>query len=302
MRRWWGVLMAGALLFTGACGSSSSDDGATGTEAKQKSPLDAVLASSTKTAEAKSSKVAFSILTQGVQGVPGGTITITGEGAFDYVGRQGAFTLNLPAIAGMQLGQIQAVSTGSTIYEKFPPQLASLLGGKPWVKIDLNALGQGAGIDFDSISQASSSDPTQALQFLRGSGADMVEVGKEQVRGEPVTHYRGTIDLNKAAAAAPPEQQPTYQKLAQLYSQPLPVEVWIDGDSRVRKVTTAVDLARLTLPSQATAGAPAEVKPTGTLTSTTELFDFGTPVSVTIPPADQVTDLAQLMAAAGRGR
>ncbi len=301
MRRWSGVLMAGVLLFTAACGSSSSDDSATDTKAKQ-TPLDAVLASSTKTAEAKSSRVAFTILTQGVQGVPGGTITITGEGAFDYAGRQGAFTFNIPAIAGIQLGQIDAVSTGSTIYQKFPPQLASLLGGKPWVKIDLNQLGQGAGIDFDSISQASSGDPTQALQFLRGSGADMVEVGKEQVRGEPVTHYRGTIDLNKAAAAAPPEQQPTYQKLAQLYGQPLPVEVWIDGDSRVRKVTTAVDLAKLSLPSEATAGAPAEVKPTGTLTSTTELFDFGTPVNVTVPPADQVTDLAQLMAAAGRGR
>ncbi len=298
MRRWRVVLTAGVLLFTAACGSGSSDEGATGTKAKAKPPLDAVLASSTKTVEEKSSKAAFTLLTQGVQGVPGGSITVTGEGAFDYVGRQGAFTMNIPPVAGMKLGQIEAVSTGSVLYQKFPPQLASALGGKPWVKIDLNQLGQAAGVDFNSISQASSGDPTQALQFLRGSGADMVEVGQEQVRGEAVTHYRGTVDVNKAAAAAPPEQQQTYQKLAQIFGQPLPVEVWIDGEERLRKMTYSVDLAKLELPPQATAGQ----KPTGTYSFTVELFDFGTPVSVTVPPADQVTDFAQLLAAAGGRR
>ena len=219
MRRWRGVLMAGVLLLSGACGSNSDDDGAGGTKAKQQTPLDAVLASSTKTVEGKSSRLAFNLAAQGVQGAPGGSITTTGEGAFDYAGRQGAFTMNIP-----QLGQIEAVSTGSTTYQKFPPQLAARLGGKPWLKIDLNQMGQAAGIDLNSLSQASSGDPSQALQFLRGAGADMVEVGKEQVRGEAVTHYRGTVDLNKAAAAAPPEQQQTYQKLAQIYAQPLPVE------------------------------------------------------------------------------
>ncbi len=49
MRRWQGVLMAGAVAFGAACGSDSSEDGA-----KAKSPLEAVLASSTKTSEAKS--------------------------------------------------------------------------------------------------------------------------------------------------------------------------------------------------------------------------------------------------------
>lgn len=304
MRRWAGVLMAGALLFTGACSSNSSDDSATGTKAKQ-TPLDAVLASSTKTAEAKSSKVAFSVVTQGAQGTPGASITITGEGAFDFAGRQGVFTINFPPTAGIQLGQLEAVSTGTTTFLKVPPSLASGLGGKTWLKVDVNQVGQSVGVDFNSLSQGSSGDPTQSLQLLQGAGADIVEVGKEQVRGEAVTHYRGTLDLNKAATAAPPEQQQNYQKLAQLYAQPLPVDIWIDGDSRVRKLTSALDLAKINLPPQATAAASeaaAAAKPTGTLTYTTELFDFGTPVSVTVPPADQVIDLAQLTASSGRRR
>ncbi len=293
MRRWQAVLMAGAVVFGAACGSDSSEDGA-----KAKSPLEAVLASSTKTSEAKSSKMSFTVVTQGGQGLPGGGITITGEGAFDYAAGQGAFTMNIPAIGGVQIGQLEAVTAGSTTYLKYPPQMASMMGGKPWVKIDLKQLGQGAGIDFDSISQASSGDPTQALQLLKGSGADMVEVGKEQLRGEEVTRYPGTVDMNKAAAAAPVEQQPTYQKLAQIYGQPLPVEVWIDGDGRLRKTSNVLDLAKLNLPQQASAAA----KPTGSVSSTIELFDFGTPVSVTVPPADQVSELSQLLAAAGGGR
>ncbi len=305
MRRVWGVLMAGALVFTAACGSNSGDDGAAGTGAKsksqQKTPLDAVLASSTKTMEAKSSKAALMLLARGVQGVPGmpgGSIAITGEGAYDYAGRRGAFTMNIPPLGGMQLGRIEAVSTGSVLYQKFPPQVASALGAKPWVKVDLDQLGQAVGVDFNVMFQASFGDATQALQFLRGSGADMVKVGRDQVRGEAVTHYRGTVDVDKAAAAASPEQQQTYQKLGQLFAQPLPVEVWIDGEERLRKMTYSVDLAALTLPPQATAGQ----NPTGTCSFTVELFDFGAPVSVTVPAAEQVTDFAQLFAAAGGRR
>ncbi len=292
MRRWRGALMAGVLVFAGACGSDSSDDGATG-KGKQ-TPIEAVLASSTKTTEAKSSKVAFTVVTQGAQGAPGGSITITGEGAFDYVARQGAFTMNIPAVGGMQIGQLEAVSAGSTTYLKYPPQLAAVMGGKPWVKIDPNQLGQGAGLDFGS----SAGDPSQSLQMLKGAGDDMVEVGKEEVRGEAVTHYRGTIDMNKAATAAPPEQQQTYQKLAQMYGQPVPMDVWIDGEGRLRKTSSVLDLAKFSLPPQATAGG----KPTGITSSTIELFDFGTAVSVTVPPADQMSDLSQLLAAAGGGR
>lgn len=59
-----------------------------------------------------------------------------------------------------------------------------------------------------------------------------------------------------------------------------------------------MDLAKLNLPPQA----GAEQKPTGNFNFTTELFDFGAPVSVTVPPADQVTDFTQLLATAGGGR
>jgi hypothetical protein len=123
------VAVASALLVTGACGSG--DGGAAGPKASQKTPLEAVLASSSRTAEAKSSKMAFSLTTKDVQGAPHGNVTVGGEGAFDYAARQGAFIMNFPAIDGHQEGSVEAVTKDSTIYQKLPPELGSLLGASP---------------------------------------------------------------------------------------------------------------------------------------------------------------------------
>ena len=56
-------------------------------------------------------------------------------------------------------------------------------------------------------------------------------------------------------------------------------------------MTYAVDLAKLNLPPEATQGQ----KPTGNLNFTIELFDFGTEVRATPPPADQVVDATNLL-------
>ncbi|MDQ3570900.1 MAG: hypothetical protein M3396_09865 [Actinomycetota bacterium] len=193
----------------------------------------------------------------------------------------------------MEIGRVEAIITGTVVYQRFPPQLAQALGGKPWVRIDLKDLGQSSGVDFNSLIQASLAEPTRAFQLLRGAGAETIEVGQEKLRGQSVTHYRATLDLSKAAAAAPPDQQNALQQLSHLYGgQPLEAEVWVDEEQRLRKLTYSLDLARLTLPAQATSA----VKPTGNLALVTEFFDFGTPVSVTVPPSEQVTDLGRLVA------
>lgn len=280
MRRWIGLMAAVAVLVAGACG-------------EQRSASEVVLASASKSAQATSSKVAFDVTIQGVTGLPGGGFTSTGEGAFDYARNQGAFTMTVPPVAGVDLGRIDAVSTGTTVYQKFPPQLAGLIG-KPWAKLDLAAAGSALGIDISSISQASSSDPEQVFLFLRGSGQDMAEVGEEELRGTDVTHYKGNLDLAKAAASAPPEQQKALQQVAQLFAQPIPAEIWVDGDDQVRKVSYVVDLSRLNLPAEARAAVGSE-QLTGTMSVSIEFFEFGAPVTVTVPPPDQVADLNQLL-------
>ncbi len=290
MRRWLAAAVAGAVLFAGGCDSSSERSAPEA--ARRETPLEAVLGATSRTVEARTSRTTFTMTMEGVPDLPG-PFTVTGEGAVDFPAKQGSMVMTVPAVAGVDIGRVDAVFTGTTIYQRFPPHFAALLGGKPWVKVDLAQMGEIAGVDLSSLAQGSSSDPTHALDLLRGVGADLLEVGRERLRGDEVTHYRGTIDPNKAAAMAPPERQAALRKLAELYAQPIPVEVWIDGQGRLRKFSQVLDMSKFNLPAEATRGR----RIAGTMSFSGELFDFGTPVSVAIPPPDQVTDLMQLLAA-----
>lgn len=300
MRRFMTAVLVTVSLLGAACGGDGDSGGGESGQSENgdRSPREIVLASTSETIDDKSSRVAFQVKTTGQPELPEG-LTITGDGAFDYANKRGSFTMVIPPVGGVEIGQIQAVFLGNVMYQKFPAQFAQFLGGKPWIKIDLAAVSEMAGVDFNTIMQAQSSDPTQALQFLRGAADDVTEVGREKLRGDDVTHYRATLDFQKAAAAAPPEQQAALRQAAEIYAgQQVPAEMWIDDEDRLRRMTYKVDLAKLQLPQgAATAGA----KPAGTMDFNMELFEFGVRVDAVEPPPDQVTDLGALISA-GAGR
>ena len=262
----------GVAAVLGACGGGSP------------SPLAVVSRAPAQTTAAKTSKVSVTVHMAGVTGLPAGGVSIGGEGAFDYGAGQGTLTLDLPAVGGVNIGRVDAVFAAGVVYEKLPSQFAAELGGKPWVKLDLRSVGA----DVSQLGQAQS-DPTAGLNYLRGVTGAVTKVGDEKVRGTDTTHYRATVDLARAAAATPEPGRTALQKLVGLFTvKTFPVEVWIDGDNRVRRLTFTFDLSSVHVPN-------ARTQPTGTMTMTMELFDFGTPVSVTLPPADQVTDLSALI-------
>jgi hypothetical protein len=133
-------------------------------------------------------------------------------------------------------------------------------------------------------------------------------VGKETVRGAATTHYHGSLDLGKALSTLGNGQggglfgSAGGQALPGLAAS-VPVDAWIDGGGRVRKLETRLDLmpfmrallgafsglgqsgqpgqAKATVPSLAP-NAKAEVS------LSFELYDFGAKVDVAPPPADQV--------------
>lgn len=302
MRRILTAVLISLALLGGACGGDD-DSGGTGesgqeSDERERSPRDVVLASASETAAAKSSRVAFQVKMSGQPELPQG-LTISGDGAFDYAGKRGSLTMTIPPIGGMEIGQVQAVFLGNTIYQKFPQNIAQFLGGKPWIKIDIAALSKLSGVDLNTLIQAQSSDPTQALQFVRGAADDVTEVGEETVRGDKTTHFRATLDFTKAAAEAPPEQQAALKQAADIYGgQKVPADLWIDEEDRLRRMSYTIDLAQLKLPQGAATSGP---KPTGTMNFNMETFDFGVAVDAAAPPADQVTDLGALLAAGAGG-
>jgi hypothetical protein len=174
------------------------------------------------------------------------------------------------------------------IYMRFPPEIqAQVPGGKSWVKVDLEALGEQLGIDLGAVMQFSQSDPTQSLQYLRGASDDFEEVGSEPVRGVDTTHYRGTIDLRKATEHLPEDARDSIERVVELTGVgKLPFDVWIDDDGLARRV-------KYEQPLPATGGEDASME------LTMEFFDFGVDVDVAPPPAEGVIDMQELIQGGG---
>jgi hypothetical protein len=187
--------------------------------------------------------------------------TVRGEGASDFRSGRGQLTLHLGDRAQEA---VVAVFDRSVVYQRLP----GATGARPWVRLDLAGLLGGAGLGlFDG------SNPGQTLRFLRGVG-DLTQVGTDSVRGARTRHYRATLDLAKAAEELPADLRAGYLKLLRAQgSARRPTELWIDDQGRLRRIRYATESAA------------------ATTTVTTEYYDFGVPVQVRIPPADQVRSI-----------
>jgi hypothetical protein len=166
----------------------------------------------------------------------------------------------------LQGQKIEIVQDGLVQYLHLP---AGTLGttGKPWLRTDLSKLG----LTATSAPGAGLTNPIEALRSLDAIVGDVEEVGHEKVRGDDTTHFRFVVDAAKAqpkAAELLPEEQ--LERLRKV-----PVDLWLDGDDRPRRVRQTLDMG-------ATTG--------GSITTTVETFDFGKDVTVEVPPADQVQD------------
>ena len=119
------------------------------------------------------------------------------------------------------------------------------------------------------------------LTLLRANGS-VETVGKETVDGVSTTHYRATIDLAKAAANfGSTGQEALSHLLAHGAPSSIPVDVWIGDDGLVHKLTI----------DQSADG--------GHVGLTLEISDYGTPVTVTAPPAGDTLDATSLVGMIG---
>jgi hypothetical protein len=263
LKRLLGALSLAALVALTACGGDSL------------SPEAAVAEAASKTS-AESARLHY-IATAG-------PMTIEADGAFsDRSGRLRMDMSGVPGGSAFGDGDIELVFEDNVVYIRFPGALANELPtGKRWVSLDLEELGERAGIDFAGLQQFSQSDPTQVLEYLRGATDDFERVGEEDVRGTLTTHHRGTVDLRKVADQVPDEVRPSYERVMELAgTSEIPVEAWIDEEGRARRLTYGMPLP------QASGGA--------TMTITMEFFEFGADVSVEPPPDNEVVDLVELM-------
>lgn len=145
----------------------------------------------------------------------------------------GGFTLNSP---------VSVVLLDNVVYAKIPSQFSqfsSFTGGKQWVKVDLNAVGQKKGVDAASAVQqmADFIDPGNLTKTFTAS-KDATKVGDEAIDGVNTTHYKGTVTVKDALAQLDPATQ---QKLKGLYdkagNKAVAFDLWADGQGLAHKVS-----------------------------------------------------------------
>ena len=183
----------------------------------------------------------------------------------------------LPAQLSQHGSTAEFVLADKVMYLKLPFLSGMLPGGKQWMKVDLSAAARQAGTSLGSFGQL---DPQQWLQQLLAS-SDTQKLGTDTVQGEQMTHYRTTIDPSKLTANVPAAQRAAVRKaMKQIGMSTIPVDVWVDGKGLLRQESLSLSLG--------------QGLQNATMKMTFDLHDFGEPVSVEVPPADQVFDATDL--------
>lgn len=248
------------ILIAAACSSkeptvTTHNDASAPTGAKA---ADVIRASVQKTQAANSVSAEYSLTIRGMKLL--GDTTITGTAQSDFTNHQAAADVKA---LGME---IQTVLDNNTAYAK------SALFGDGWYKLESTELNKitSAGTPLGNAV----ADPAQAFTYLKSVSDSVQTVGSEQVRGVAATHYKAQVDLAKAAQDA----GASAQGIDKLGVTSLPVDVWVDGEGRIARLAFDLSLTN----SQAGASS---------VSFTGDFFDYGKPVTVAIPPADQVHDL-----------
>lgn len=183
---------------------------------------------------------------------------------------------------------LETVTIGETVWMRFP-LFAMFLGVEEgrWVEIppdEASELTSGFGLGEQTSS------PTAVLEQLRDAEAEVEELGTETVRGQETTHYRLLVDVAAMLEGLPDEERAdAEQSLGD--AEQFPLEVWVGEDGRLYRY-------RADLTPEMVEGQGQEVE---SAAIDIEFYDHGTDVTVTPPPADQVTRMEDLAGTLGQG-
>ncbi|MFJ2868621.1 hypothetical protein [Kitasatospora sp. NPDC087314] len=265
------ALLAAALAgLSAGCaagsGGGSSDQQSGAPDQLAADPLTAVRNAADITGRTGSAHVATELLTESSEK----KAAFTGTGGYDYVKRIGRLEVQVPPGAATT-GKIVEVVLPGTVY--LQNSGAKVPEGK-WVKLDVRQLPDG------NLVSGGATDPATAAGALRGAQkADAV--GTETVDGVSLHHYRGTLDLAKAADATGGRGGDGLRMGAQTFTvKEVPYDAWLDDQGRLHKVVEVFTFAGV-------AGSK-EAKDQVKVTSTTSLTDFGKPVEAAEPAASDI--------------
>ncbi|MCK8438372.1 hypothetical protein G3I77_36835 [Streptomyces sp. D2-8] len=254
-------VLAGAGLGTAGC---SQGDAVAG-DSRGGDPVVALRQSAGRLVDAGSSKARTSM-----EMAAGGTrVTIRGAGVYDYRKRMGQLKVLLPQdpAGAAERRPITELLAPGALYMKnrgagVPPD--------KWVRVDTRTLSDG------NLVTGGATDPFAAAEVLLGTRT-ATYVGRTEVAGTGVRHYRGTADLGDAARRASDGNAGPLKAAAKGFATAeVPFDAYLDDEGRIRKVRHRFSFLN------------GRQKSPVAVASTTLLFDFGASVRVRLPRTDDI--------------
>lgn len=191
-----------------------------------------------------------------VADVDGQTVGFTASGSFDYQARRGSLLYNFDQVKGLEREiDVEGRFIDGAAFIQLPADAAPP-GGPTWAQVDPAGIDQllrdvaeaeiapAATLELAVLTDVSIADPSGMLRQLAHAGK-VEKVGHAEAFGVPTDEYRGTLPVAGGRAS-------------------VQATAWIDGDGLVRRL-------------ELSGGAG------GRITTTLELWDYGTRVRVVKP-------------------
>ncbi|MER6527050.1 hypothetical protein [Streptomyces sp. NPDC001508] len=260
-RKAGGTVVAVVMLVgPGACATGCAGSGAAADARGPADPVTTLHRAADDLRAAGSSRAGTSM-----EMATGGTrVTIRGKGVYDYRRQLGQLTVVLPQdpTGATEHRPITELLAPGALYMK---NRGAGVPADKWVRVDTATLSDG------NLVTGGATDPYAAAELLRGTRT-ATYMGRTEVGGTAVRHYRGTADLAVAARAASAGNRAALAAAAKGFATAeVPFDVYLDDQGRIRKLRQRFSFVN------------GQQKTPVAVASTTLLYDFGTDVHVKLP-------------------
>lgn len=204
----------------------------------------------------------------------GQSFPIGGSGAAEF---NKAEQLNMNISAGGQSETVTVVDVSGTVYEQVPG-ISEVEPGKSWISMDLSALAKSAGVSGGSTTAA---NPSTMFALIEQEGYSVTPLGPSVVDGTNVNGYEVVMSGSQIQSELHKLPSWLQQDASQFTTTGIREDVYIDGNDQFRRLTEQLQYGE----GSVTVG--------GTINL--DFSDYGAPVSISAPPADQTVPLQQFI-------
>lgn len=249
-----------------ACATGCSGDGAAAEDARGAPDAVGVLRHAADVLrEAGSSRAGTAM-----EMATGGTrVTIRGRGGYDFRRRLGRLRVTLPLdpTGRSEHRPITELLAPGALFMK---NRGAGVPADKWVRVDTATLSDG------NLVTGGATDPLAAAEVLCGTRS-AVYLGRTEVEGTEVRHFRGTADLEAAARGASADGRAALRTAAKGFATAeVPFDAYLDDQGRIRRLRQRFSFVN------------GHHRTPVAVTSTTLLYDFGTPVDVRLPATGDI--------------